>query len=173
MTKTGWIVVAGIIILLAGGAWLLSSSSSSGPATTDNTMPANTGAQPGAADTGLAPGTDTSTSTTATAPMTTTVTYDGNSFTPSTVTIAQGGTVTFTDTAGQMWLASDPHPSHTVYDGTSRSQHCEAGYTGAKPLDECGTGSSFSFTFDKVGSWGYHDHLNDGAHGTVTVVAAQ
>ena len=107
--------------------------------------------------------------------MTAAVTYNGDNFSPSTVTIAEGGTVTFTDTDTgpnpQMWVASDPHPIHNGYDGTSLQQHCAPGYTGAAPFDECSSGTSFTFTFTKVGSWGYHDHLNESLGGTVVVVA--
>ena len=101
--------------------------------------------------------------------MSATVTFDGSSFSPSTVTIAKGGTITFTDTAGTMWVASNVHPVHSDYDGTTRSQHCAAGYSGPKPFDECAPGSSFSFTFDKTGTFGYHDHLNPGSTGTIVV----
>jgi len=103
--------------------------------------------------------------------MSATITFNGDAFSPSNVTIAQGGTITFTSTGGPMWIASDPHPIHNGYDGTTQQQHCAAGYTGPKPFDQCSQGTSFSFTFSKVGSWGYHDHLNAGLGGTVTVVA--
>ena len=102
--------------------------------------------------------------------MTATITYDGSSFSPASVTIAKGGTVTFTDTAGAtMWVASALHPSHATYDSTSREEHCVSGYTGAKPFDQCASGASYSFTFDKAGTWQYHDHKNASAHGTVVV----
>jgi len=104
------------------------------------------------------------------APMSATVTYDGSSFSPASVTIAKGGTVNFVDSAGSsMWVASGQHPTHTTYDGTSESVHCAAGYSGAAPFDQCGTGASYSFTFTKVETWGYHDHRNASAHGTVIV----
>lgn len=154
-----WIVV---IVVLLGGIWWWMSSASGSPA------PANT-----AASSETASSTDTSgmQMSSSSAPMSATVTYDGASFSPSSVTIMQGGTVNFVDTNGTMWIASDPHPTHEGYDGTTRSQHCASGYTGPAPLDECASGAAFSFTFDKVGSWGYHDHMNHGARATVVVVA--
>jgi len=103
------------------------------------------------------------------APTPATVTYDGNSFSPSSVTIAVGGTVAFTSTGGQMWIASNPHPLHNAYDGTTYSQHCASGYGGSAPVDQCSPGTSFTFTFTKAGTWGYHDHMNAGARGSVTV----
>ena len=68
-------------------------------------------------------------------------------------------------------MASDPHPIHNGYDGTTLQQHCAQGYTGPAPFDECSPGTSFSFTFAKVGSWGYHDHLEASIKGTVVVLA--
>lgn len=107
---------------------------------------------------------------TGTAPLSATVTYNGSSFSPASVTIAKGGKVTFVDSAGSsMWVASAQHPSHTTYDGTARADHCVSGYTGAAPFDQCASGTSFSFTFTKAGSFGYHDHTNSSAHGTVVV----
>ena len=104
------------------------------------------------------------------APMMATVSYNGSAFSPDTVTIAKGGTVTFTDTAGAtMWVASGMHPAHSGYDSTTLSAHCAAGYAGAAPFDQCEAGASYSFTFDKVGSWGYHDHKNSSAFGKIIV----
>jgi plastocyanin len=175
MTKTGWIVAVVVLVVLIAGYFLWSSNASA-PATTQTTTTTTTGSaadtttapSPGTPSTSVDVGTNVSVQTGG-APMSAKVVYDGHSFTPASVTIAKGGTVTFTDTAGSMWLASDPHPVHTAYDGTSRSEHCALGYTGAKPFDECSMGSSFSFTFNKTGTFGYHDHMNASAHGTVSV----
>ena len=99
------------------------------------------------------------------------VEHDGKTFTPSTLTVKTGDTVTFKDASTKnMWVASDEHPTHTEYDGTSRSTHCAAGYTGETPFDQCAPSKSdYSFTFKKAGAIEFHDHLNPGAHGTVTV----
>lgn len=98
-----------------------------------------------------------------------TVHYNGKTFTPASVTVQKGTKVTFVDDAGSMWLATDQHPSHTGYDGTSRAEHCAPGYAGTKPFDQCGTGSTYSFTFNTTGTWQYHDHVNSSAGGTVVV----
>lgn len=162
MSRTGWIWTAVIVvIIIIAGVWYYNSSTPI-DTTSDGTQIATTSSD----TTGSATG-DVSVGVTAGQNMT--VTYDGSSFSPATITVAKGSTVTFLDTAGTFWLASDPHPTHTAYDGTSRTEHCAPGYTGAKPFDECATGSSFSFTFDKTGTFGYHDHMNDEAHGTVVV----
>lgn len=105
------------------------------------------------------------------APMSAAVTYSGTSFSPSSVTIKKGGTVTFNNqSSGSMWVSSSQHPTHTDFDGTSASEHCAVGYAGAKPFDQCASGASFSFTFTKTGSFNYHNHLNPSALGNITVV---
>ncbi len=101
-------------------------------------------------------------------PMQATVTYDGASFSPAQVTVAQGGTVTFTDTKGSgMWIASNPHPTHEGYSGTTRTQHCPD--TAGIAFDQCKSGASYTFTFQKTGTWGYHDHRNTSASGEIVV----
>jgi len=166
MSNTGWIwLVIVAVVVIGGGIWLMNSPGT--PAADTN---ADTTGQPASSDTGTLTGTVDTTVTTGTLPTTATVTYSGTSFTPATVTIARGGTVTFVDASTRgFWVASAMHPDHVVYDGTTRAAHCAAGYTGPAPFDECGTGSSYSFTFTKTGTFGYHDHLNATAFGKVVV----
>jgi len=96
----------------------------------------------------------------------TTVTHTSSGFQPSTVTIEQGETVRWESEAGSMWVASDQHPSHTEYSGTSRSEHCTGG---EDAFDQCTAGSEYSFTFEKTGEWSYHNHENSFQGGTVMV----
>ena len=80
-----------------------------------------------------------------------------DAFTPSEVSIKQGDTVTFVNRGTQpIWPASAPHPSHTNYPEFD-------------PKMGIAPGSSWSFTFTKVGGWFYHDHLNSKHFGKVTV----
>ncbi len=150
--------VVGIVAVLAiiGGAyWWVSNNQSA----SDTSQMVDQGAS------SAAPGTVSD------APMTIEVTYDGSVFTPKDVTIKKGGTVTWKNVSeAKMWVASAQHPSHTVYDGNSRTEHCAADYEGAKPFDQCVGGADYSFTFDKAGKHGYHDHINASAFGSVTVV---
>jgi plastocyanin len=85
------------------------------------------------------------------------ISIGSSGFSPSAVTVKKGTTVTFTnnDTKAR-WPASAPHPSHTDYPAFDPKQ-------GIAPTD------SWSFTFDKVGIWRYHDHLNPTVFGSVTV----
>lgn len=169
-----WAIV--IVLVLGGGYWLVSNQNS--PVKSDDGTPIATDA---ADDAGSSPASPTAagansagaasggTAVSTGAPMSASVSYDGISFTPANVTIAKGGTVTFTSTAPSMWIASAPHPAHTGYDGTDRPTHCAAGYAGPKPFDQCRSGTTYSFTFGKPGSWKYHDHMNASAFGSVTV----
>lgn len=98
-----------------------------------------------------------------------TVEYSVNGFSPAEVTIRKGGKVTFTSVDGSpIWVASNAHPTHTEYDGTSRDEHC-VGRVGTS-FDQCTAGPSYSFVFLKVGTWGYHNHLSPNNLGAVTVV---
>ena len=168
MKNALWIIIA--VIIIGGGIWWWTSSNGSMMNNTNTAV--NENASSNAPVDQTAPASTTPTDTTATAaPMAVTVTYDGNTFSPTNVTVKAGGTVTFKNNAGKnMWVASDEHPTHTEYDGTSRTTHCAAGYTGAAPFDQCKGGGDYSFTFSKVGKSDFHDHLNPGAHGTVTIV---
>lgn len=86
------------------------------------------------------------------------VTYNGTAFSPKAVTIKKGDSITFVnESAGGMSVASDPHPSHTIYPEFDQYKSTERGQ------------KSFTFVFDKVGSWAYHNHLNSSATGLVVV----
>ncbi len=99
------------------------------------------------------------------------VTYTDGGYTPNTLRVKAGATVTFKNMSSQsMWTASAVHPSHSVYSGTPLDEHCPD--TRGIAFDACtGTppGSSWSFTFMKVGTWKYHNHLSAGDTGTIIV----
>lgn len=148
-------VVIVVLILLVGG-WYVWSQSSTTPA-----PETQTGAT-GNSDTGST-----------NAPMSVTVTYTDTGFSPTSVTVSKGGTVTWVNQSGHaMWVASGIHPTHTVYDGTALSEHCAAGYTGPSPFDQCKPGDSYTFTFNESGTWQYHNHSGAEDQGTV-IVAGQ
>ncbi len=114
-------------------------------------------------------GADVNAGVTVGTPTGATITLTANGFSPKSVTIKKGGTVTWkNESTGKMWVASANHPTHTVYDGTTLQQHCANGAPGS--FDECSTGTTFSFTFNKTGSWNYHNHTNSSEFGTVVVV---
>lgn len=78
-------------------------------------------------------------------------------FAPAEITIRRGDTVTFRTTLGKpFWPASDFHPTHGIYPAFDPERPI--------PPEE-----SWSFTFDKAGSWRYHDHLSPQYHGVIHV----
>lgn len=80
-------------------------------------------------------------------------------FVPNEVTIRQGESVMWiNEDNAPHWPASNPHPIHTGYPSGVR------GCIGSS-FDAChgmNKGESYTFVFDKVGTWGVHDHLNPG-----------
>lgn len=83
---------------------------------------------------------------------------DSGQFSPSAVKVKKGGKVTWTNKGARaVWPASAFHPTHLLYPGFDALQSLKPGET-------------YSFIFEKVGSWKYHDHLNSGVTGVVEVV---
>ncbi len=80
-------------------------------------------------------------------------------FTPNEITILRGQSVTWKTTRGkQFWPASNLHPSHTLYPEFD-------------PLNPVPADQTWTFRFDKIGSWIYHDHLSPYYKGKVNVLA--
>jgi carboxymethylenebutenolidase len=97
-----------------------------------------------------------------------TVRYTNDGFAPQEVSIDVGDTVQFVNEGGQsMWVASDVHPTHTEYSGTSLQEHC--GQEGDDAFDQCESGDTYTFTFDKAGEWSYHNHDRATDGGVITV----
>jgi plastocyanin len=85
------------------------------------------------------------------------VMMEADGFSPATLTVESGETVTFENTSDDdRWPASNVHPTHELYPEFDAKKAVLPG-------------ESYSFTFERVGSWGYHDHLNPGLGGTITV----
>ena len=85
------------------------------------------------------------------------ITYTDRGFSPEIVEVAQDGTVTFkNESTRDLWVASNEHPEHLMYPEFDAKK----GYT---------PGSEYQFTFEKAGSWQYHDHLKASLGGTVIV----
>lgn len=78
-------------------------------------------------------------------------------FSPSTINIKKGQSVTWVNEDSQYhWPASDIHPTHEIYSEFD-------------PKEPLASGEAWSFTFEKVGTWSFHDHLRPNWVGTVTV----
>lgn len=85
------------------------------------------------------------------------VTLTPEGFSPASLQIHQGDSVTFITKNGKsFWPASDPHPTHGIYSGFDPRQ----------PIDP---EKSWTFKFDDYGIWKYHDHLWSAYRGTIEV----
>ncbi len=103
-------------------------------------------------------------------PYTATVIYDGKNFIPEEVTVIEGGTVKFVNSSDmKMWIATDNHPIHDRYYLKSETS-CSG-----NAFDQCTSvtrGGSWSFTFGRTSTWGYHNHSFARATGAVVVKTA-
>lgn len=82
------------------------------------------------------------------------VNFDGAKFIPASVSVKKGTPVKFVNTGTTtMWVASAVHPTHGVY----------------PEFDQKTTGNEYTFVFDKVGNWKYHNHAPFVAGGTISV----
>lgn len=92
-------------------------------------------------------------------------------FSPSSLEVTKGSQVTFINKDGAShWPASNMHPTHTEYPGSGINK-CSTSQQ-AETFDACHTlsqGESFSFIFNEIGTWNYHDHLNPDLQGTIVV----
>jgi hypothetical protein len=80
-------------------------------------------------------------------------------FTPKEVTILRGQSVTWKTTRDrQFWPASNLHPSHDIYPEFD-------------PLEPIDPDKTWTFRFDKIGIWQFHDHLSPYYRGIINVVA--
>ena len=85
-----------------------------------------------------------------------TVNISSSGFSPPSITISAGDTVTWVNNDNRShWPASDNHPLHREYSG----------------FDSFGisSGGSWSFKFNNKGTWGYHDHQFPSKSGTIIV----
>ncbi|HEV7952023.1 MAG TPA: cupredoxin domain-containing protein [Candidatus Saccharimonadales bacterium] len=144
-TMIGIIVVASVIIL---GAWAYaatrpaSESSINTPEksdTTDTSSPETTGTKAPSESSPVA-----------------TITYTDDGFSPSTTTVKKGSTITVTNNSTvNVMLSSADHPTHV--------EQPELNMSTLKP------GESGTITLTKVGTWGFHDHIDESMTGTIVV----
>ena len=87
-----------------------------------------------------------------------TIVMKPDSFEPKNITVQKNTRVIFKNEDTQdRWPASALHPTHGVYPEFD-------------PQENIKPGGEWSFVFDKVGSWKYHDHLMPSLTGEITVV---
>jgi plastocyanin len=111
------------------------------------------------------------TPTTATPTSEVIIKITANGFEPKEVEISKGTKVTWINKQpNPSWPASAVHPTHEVYPGSSIKK-CGTPEQG-KIFDACRglkQGESWSFVFNEVGEWYYHDHLNPSWKGEIVV----
>lgn len=89
-----------------------------------------------------------------------TVTFTDKGFSPAGLIVKKGQTVTFVNnSSGKMWVAANPFPSSSEYPAFNEKSGVDKG-------------STWSFTFDKTGTWFYHNHYSP-AQGAKIVVSAK
>lgn len=85
------------------------------------------------------------------------VTLTDVGFTPNELTIRKGDSVAFKTTGADLfWPASNLHPSHLIY----------AAFDPQEPIPP---NLVWTFRFDTIGEWQYHDHLAPYFTGVITV----
>lgn len=85
------------------------------------------------------------------------VVFTDNGYLPATITVKKGTTVTFrNESVSGMWTASDTHPSHQILPGFDQKKSVAKGGT-------------YEFTFAKIGTWKYHNHIKPEITGMVVV----
>ena len=170
------LIVIGLVVVLYSmrpASVLTEESATSTPTeTTENAAPSASvpASQTKSAPKAAAPSgsTDSGTKTTTPAPVTNVpnstmavVTYTDSGFVPPVIEVRQGEGVTFINSSSKpMWVTSEYHP-------TAKAQY----YPEFNQSKSVGPGGTFTFSFTKVGVWGYKN-LNYPSHlGAVSVIA--
>lgn len=87
----------------------------------------------------------------------TSVSYGADGFSPKSLTVKKGTSVRWINKGnGSMWVASAVHPTHQLLPGFDQ-------------LKSVGNAGAYEYTFDKVGTWKYHNHVNPSDTGSVVV----
>lgn len=85
-----------------------------------------------------------------------TITLTSNGYSPASLTVKVSTKVIFVNKSGKTaTIDSDPHPVHTSFPALN--------------LGAFKDGETLIFTFDKAGTYGYHNHLNATQKGTIVV----
>jgi len=128
------IIIVAVLVLIGGGAYFV---------TKRNNKPASTPAAQ-------------SESTNSNQFSVLTITYSENGFSPESLTVNVGSTVTIVNASSRtLQFESDPHPQHT--DDTDLNAGVIA------------PNKSATIVVSKKGTFGYHNHLNSSQTGTITV----
>ena len=84
-------------------------------------------------------------------------TYTDAGFSPKQLTVKKSDTVSFVNqSSGAMWVASGVHPTHQLLPGFDQKKSVAKGGT-------------YVYTFEKAGTWQFHNHLSSDMTGIVVV----
>lgn len=145
-------VIIGVIIaaILIFGGLILMNSNDKPTATNNQASISNSSSTGSSTNSGSQNGSNSDNSSSAT------ITYTDSGFSPATLTVKAGTTVTIINTSSQtIQFDSDPHPAHTD-----------------DPELNVGTiapGESKTFKATTTGTFGFHNHLDPNATGTLVV----
>src|SRR6266568_3045675 len=143
-----------VVVLIGGGYFLMKRQSNTQQQQSTQSEPAMKGSQQNSQPSAMKAEPSTATTSSKTEGDNA-VSYTGSGFAPHSITIKKGQSVTWKNKdSDELWVASNPHPTHTDYPGFDE-------------LKSIPTGQTYSFTFTKVGNWGYHNHLNPSQQGIV------
>jgi plastocyanin len=148
-------LLIGLVVIALGVAagWYYMKGSIPGMPATPTPQPTQEVTQGAAPEGAGASGTEGSAAPVATQ----TVTHTDSGFFPASITVKKGTTVTFMNSAlTNMWVASDVHPTHQLLPGFDE-------------LKVGANGAQYQYTFVKVGTWTYHNHVKPTEKGTVIV----
>ena len=161
-------VVSGIVVLVVLIAGFLAIKNGSNQSSqTSQSLPVTESPQKSAADNSAATTTGEAGQGQAIKNSAAVVVYTEQGFIPETVTVKKGEAVTFKNKSGRdMWVASNPHPTHTLYPEKLPSDCLGSSFDACKGVP---AGADWSYTFNSVGTWRYHDHLRPDNQGTVVV----
>jgi plastocyanin len=138
MRRSSLIAIIIVIIFIAAGALALThKSNTNNPSMNTSQSSANN---------------NSTNSNSSNQPATGTIDIKNMMFTPSQITVAKGGTVTWTN---------NDNTTHTVVDDLSN--------VGGPHSGDIAPGSSYSFTFTKTGSFQYHCTIHPSMRGTIVV----
>ena len=97
------------------------------------------------------------------------ITITNEGYSPREMTVLAGEIVVFANqSARSVWTATAIHPTHTIYPG-SNIRDCIARKVMFDSCTQIPRGEEWSFQFNEVGEWGYHNHLNPSRTGKIIV----
>lgn len=147
MVMNKWLIVAVVVVIVVGGGYFLMKGSST--TQTPQLQPTQTNPSPSEAMKEEA-------SPSAMQAEGNSVTLTATGYSPASLTVKVGTTVTWTNKSGEAaTVNSDPHPTHTDYPPLN--------------LGSFADGATKSLKFDKAGTYGYHNHFNPSERGTIIV----